>query len=398
MRVGPHEKLKNVIADIAVIGAGPAGAWAAYLLATRGARVALFDPSHPREKPCGGGVTGRALAIVNGAFDTPPPSVAIRSARFVDSASGRSAAVPLDTAPAPSLRVASRARFDAALVAAAERAGAVLVASRVASITRDGASWRVACADGGVHHAASLVGADGANSLTRRRVAEPFRRDQLSIATGYFAHGATSDEIVIEFTADPPGYIWSFPRTDHLAIGICAQADAGVGSAALRAATARWIGTLGLARGLRLEPYAWPIPSLSAHDFGALQLAGPGWMLAGDAAGLVDPITREGIFFALQSAAAAADALSTGDAGAARLYRDRVQSEIASELARAARFKARFFRPRFIHLMIEALAESEGIRRVMADLVAGTQPYRGLKWRLAGTFEAGVAFKVLRLV
>ena len=54
---------------VAIVGAGPAGAWAAYLLAQRGARVSLIDPSHPREKPCGGGVTGRALALVGSALD-----------------------------------------------------------------------------------------------------------------------------------------------------------------------------------------------------------------------------------------------------------------------------------------------------------------------------------------
>ena len=86
-----------------------------------------------------------------------------------------------------------------------------------------------------------MIGADGANSLVRRRVATAFRRDQLSIATGFFAHGVTSDEIVIELTADPPGYIWSFPRPAHLAIGICAQADAGISAGALRARTAAWI-------------------------------------------------------------------------------------------------------------------------------------------------------------
>jgi flavin-dependent dehydrogenase len=76
--------------------------------------------------------------------------------------------------------------------------------------------------------AAFVIGADGANSLVRRRVSQAFRRDQLSIATGYFARGVTSDEIVLELLSDPPGYIWSFPRPDHLAIGVCGQADAGV--------------------------------------------------------------------------------------------------------------------------------------------------------------------------
>ena len=58
----------------------------------------------------------------------------------------------------------------------------------------------------------------------------------------------------------------------------------------------------GIADGARLEPYSWPIPSLGASDFDTVALAGPRWALAGDAAGLVDPITREGIYFARRQA------------------------------------------------------------------------------------------------
>src|SRR5258707_2921845 len=82
--------------DVAIIGAGPAGCRAAALLAARGARVTIFDASHPREKPCGGGVTGRALALVADALaETALPASTIRRARFLDSAAGRSAVVPL---------------------------------------------------------------------------------------------------------------------------------------------------------------------------------------------------------------------------------------------------------------------------------------------------------------
>src|SRR5207247_7639693 len=162
----------------------------------------------------------------------------------------------------------------------------------------------------GTRHADVVIGADGANSLVRRRVARPFARAQLSIATGFFAHGRTSEEIVIELVADPPGYLWSFPRPDHLAIGVCAQADAGATAEALRARTADWMSRTRLAGDARLEPYSWPIPSLDARGFGALDLARPGWALAGDAAGLVDPITREGIYFALVSGQWIAEALA----------------------------------------------------------------------------------------
>src|SRR5580700_10818831 len=98
--------------DVAVVGAGPAGAWAAYSLARRGARVTIFDPSHPREKPCGGGVTGRALDLVASAVDPREwPATPIRSARFTDLAHGESAVVRMDD---QALVVTSRAAFDAA--------------------------------------------------------------------------------------------------------------------------------------------------------------------------------------------------------------------------------------------------------------------------------------------
>ena len=381
--------------DVAIVGAGPSGSWTARLLAHRGARVALIDPSHPREKPCGGGVTGRALAIVGDAI--PPghlPAVRVRSARFVESATSTHADVPLP-GDATALLISSRRDFDGALLNAARRAGADGLAGRVTDVQRASAGFSLAAADGSRIDASFLVGADGANSLVRRKVSAPFRRDQLSIATGFFAHGITSDAIVIEMFADPPGYIWSFPRPDHLAIGICAQADAGMSAETLRQMVRRWLGTMTLAEGARLEPYSWPIPSLSAVDFQRLELAGSGWLTVGDAAGLVDPITREGIFFALQSAVAAADALSSSATNRLQRYSTRIREEICDDLARAARYKAGFFRPRFTRLLVHALRSSAGIRGVMADLVSGTQNYRSLKWRLVRTAELGLAWKLI---
>jgi len=379
--------------DVAVVGAGPAGAWTAYELARRGVDVTIFDASHPREKPCGGGVTGRALALVG---DLPLRAgvalTAIRSVRFIDTPRKLEAVVPLD---ADALIVASRAAFDGALLQAALDAGARLCASRVVDVAISTKEVRVETR-GGTHRADFLVGADGANSLVRRRAATAFRRDQLSIATGYFARGVTSDEVVLEITADPPGYLWSFPRPDHLAIGVCGQADAGVGADALRTSAREWIRDARIADDATLDAYSWPIPSLDARDLEDLSPAGPRWCLVGDAAGLVDPITREGIFFALASAGWAADAIVTANGRFAPAYVERLQSEAVAELAAAARFKAGFFQPAFTVHLLHALGESAAIRKVMAKLVAGTQSYRTLKWRLLQTFEIGLAWRVLR--
>ena len=235
--------------------------------------------------------------------------------------------------------VSDRTAFDGLLLDAARRAGAELVAARAADVRRVARGFEIDTADGQTLGAPMIVGADGANSLVRRRLTRPFTRRELSIATGFFVHGATSDEILLEFVADPPGYIWSFPRPNHLAVGICAPADAGVSSAALRTRTRAWIERTGIGRGARLEPYSWPIPSLTAGDFDRLAIAGPGWCLVGDAAGVVDPITREGIFFALQSATFAADAITGSPIAGEHAYRERMQMEVLDELRRAARLK-----------------------------------------------------------
>jgi geranylgeranyl reductase family protein len=378
--------------DVAIVGAGPAGSWAARSLAGRGARVLLVDGSHPREKPCGGGVTGRALRLVAEEVNAADlPIVTIRSARFFSNASATCADVPLDD---DALVVASRAKFDAALLAGARRAGAQLLAERAIDIRRSRDGFELHSRRG-TCRAVAVIGADGANSLVRRRLSTAFARHQLSIATGFFAHGVTTDRIDVEFVTEPPGYLWSFPRPDHLAIGICAQATPAVTTRRLQRLAADWIARIHLADGARLQPYAWPIPSLEAADLQLLAPSGPGWFLVGDAAGLVDPLTREGIYFALVSAAWAADAIASGDRESWRQYAERVRGEIGAELAMAARMKQRFYRSTITRLMIHGLRQSASIRAVLVDLIAGRQGYKGLKWRLLKTRQVRLVTRLL---
>lgn len=395
--------------DVGVVGAGPSGAWTAALLAQRGLRVALVDGSHPREKPCGGGLTARALALVSGALSSAHAfaPVPVDRVRFLTASQAEGidlALTPDGPYGATALAVFARRHLDGQLLEHAVGAGATFVSSRVTRVERDGTGFLLRTV-AGAHRCRRLVGADGANSLVRRTLGRAFARGQLSIATGFYAHGVTARDIAIELVSDPPGYLWSFPRTDHLAIGICAQADTGVSADALRARARRWIDATGLGANSRLRPYSWPIPSLSAGDVARANFGGPGWLLVGDAAGLVDPITREGILYALLSATHAADAIhaasatqtaaSAGDDLALSTYRRLVRAHILPELARAAELKATFFHPRFIHLTSDALRRSPAVRQVMADLLAGTQSYGGLRRRLLRTMELGLAWRLV---
>ena len=374
-----------------------------------GARVALLDGSHPREKPCGGGVTARALAVVGDHASAVDTAVAIDSATL--SYGGRTVEVRLDDAGRPPrLGVFPRRDFDARLVSRAVAAGAALIRERAIDAAWANGGWTVytrppptrfagsgqaastrSAGSGQVVHAAWIVGADGPTSMVRKRVSRPFDRADLSIACGHFVHGVTSTRIDLAFEDAPAGYLWSFPRPDHLAVGICAQADAASVSTLMPIAD-RWIAKN--VTGGTLERYSWPIPSLSVAALERERPAGNGWMLAGDAAGLVDSITREGIFFALESGAAAAASLMEGRNSGGR-YAERLHDTAYRELMLAARIKARFYRPAFMRLLITALQRSERIRRILADLVAGEQPYVTLRSRLLNTMEWKLAMELL---
>jgi flavin-dependent dehydrogenase len=243
---------------------------------------------------------------------------------------------------------------------------------------------------------AFVGGADGATSLVRRRLHAPFARAQLSVARGVYAHGITAHDIVVEFVREPAGYAWSFPRADHLAIGVCAQADE-ADAASLEHRVSRLVGELAGTRLVKLVPYAWPIPSLSPTDFDVEHPAGDRWALVGDAAGLVDPITREGLFFALRSGDLLAEALLRHPAAPARGYLLALQAEVFPELRRSALLKRGFFQGGFPHLLVDALQQSGPVNQIMADLVAGAQPYSTLKRRLVGTFEIRLAWRLLAL-
>jgi geranylgeranyl reductase family protein len=374
--------------DVAIIGAGPAGSIAARDLARAGARVALIDGSHPREKPCGGGVTGRALQLAG--IGTANECDGRPIDRVTFEASGLHAVVDLSCDH--DLRVFCREAFDAALMRQAAEAGANIIRARAIGLHRARDRWAITTGSQLVE-APWLLGADGAGGIVRKRVFRPFGRSQLSIAAGSYVDEVETREIVIAFIDEPRGYLWSFPRPGHLAVGTCAQADETT-TADMHAITDAWLDRYAPAANRTRRRYAWPIPSLSATDVDAERPAGDAWMLLGDAAGLVDPITREGIFFALRSGILAAAALQSTDAMSA--YTSAVRDELHAELRRAARVKAGFYRPRFTRLLVDALNESGAIRGVMVDLIAGRQPYHGLKRRLLRTFEVGLLIRLLR--
>src|SRR4029453_14214235 len=127
----------------------------------------------------------------------------------------------------------------------------------------------------------------------------------------------------------------------------------------------------------------------------AEQPAGPNWMLVGDAAGIVDPITREGIYFPLLLPEP--PAARPGAPAAGTEYPHALRASVYEELQRAARLKARFFRPELLQLLVHALKRSRRVRDIMADLVSGRQSYAGLRRRLLATLEFRLMLDFFRI-
>jgi flavin-dependent dehydrogenase len=369
---------------IAVVGAGPGGALLSYHLARDGAAVTVFDASHPREKPCGGGVTARALALLPPSPDDDPlPAHFVRSGFFESGT--EQVEIQLDRP----LAIASRSELDAWILRRAVSAGAVHVKERVTSVE---ASGLVGTSVGPRGRFDCVVGADGAGSLVRRTFLKPTPPPRLTVAAGWFAPGRSP--LIVRFVPGLEGYLWLFPRPNHVGVGICAP----LGSAPTREILARLEGEVArffpAFREVEGGRYAHTIPSPSEDPASILEIAGKGWALVGDAAALADPVTGEGIYFALRSALLLKDTLR--EEGSAEGYPARVLKDFGHELLKAAKLRSRFYAPGFPDRMVSFSARSRAIRRVFADLVLGEQGYVGLKRRLlrAGPrflFEAAVS-------
>jgi flavin-dependent dehydrogenase len=356
---------------VAIVGAGPAGSLLAHDLARGGARATVFDASHPREKPCGGALTPGAVRLLPAAPDDDPrPGRAVHSCRF-DSGEGPTVDVALDV---PVL-VASRRALDAWLLRRAVEQGAVHRAERVVAVDDEGG---VRTAGAVRERFDVIVGADGASSLVRRTFLGLPERSRLWMAGGWIAEGDAP--MLVRFTPGLPGYLWVFPREGHVEVGI--GAPLGVVPtrdlfARLDAEAERDFPHLAPPR-RALQAHVIPCPDEDPESI--RQIAGPRWALVGDAAALADPVTGEGIQYALRSARILSRTLL--EEGRPGRYPRRVLDDFGRDLLHAARWRPRFFSPGFPTRVVRYAARSAAVRRVLADLVLGEQSYLGLEGRL----------------
>ncbi|MGH7556884.1 MAG: NAD(P)-binding protein [Gemmatimonadota bacterium] len=365
---------------IGVVGAGPAGAYAAWQAARLGHDVTFFDHRAPWEKPCGGGVTVKAQDEFPWIGEIAARGRGVSRFRFL---SPEDRSLEFDC-PHETL-IFARADFDEEVRRRAEVAGARRVPRKIQHIERENGGWRLE-AQGESTAVDLVIGADGAAGKTREVLVPDFPGYRCSIAAGLFIP-ARLDRIETKFFRDAAGYLWFFPRPDHLSVGLCLW-GADEGETTQGRETRRKLIELLETYFPSLDPgsgkgYGAFIPTITDPACWTVDRGGHDWALVGDAGGFVDAITGEGIYYALKSARAWARALA---AGRPESYDAEWRGEFGDELAKASRLVHLYYRPTFIERVIRLGGASGEIRTVLADLVMGRQSYLTLRRRLQREF------------
>jgi geranylgeranyl reductase family protein len=293
--------------DVAVIGAGPAGLAAASAAAAAGARTIVLERAeHPRYKTCGGGLIGASRSAAARLIEVPArdqitaATVTLRGGQEFTRSEVR-----------PFLAMVVRDEFDAALKKRAQENGAQLrQRAQVRAIDQADGPATVRLADGSAVTAAVIIGADGSSGISARHVGAEFDQVdlglELEIAVPARVGAQWAGRVLLDWGAIPASYGWVFPKGDRLTVGVIAARGQGEATKAyLREFVAR----------LGLSGYE------AVHDSGHLTrcrrdaspLRKGQVIVAGDAAGLLDPWTREGISFALRSGALAGEYAARGD-------------------------------------------------------------------------------------
>lgn len=382
--------------DVVVIGAGPGGAAAAHYLARRGADVLLVDRAEfPRDKTCGDGLTPRAVAVI--ADMGLLPAVARRGRRadayrIVAPAGHRiTAAMPSADGAAGYALVVPRVVLDDALRQRAIESGAVWHGgAEVTGVERAGDVTEVSARAAGrpvTFRARMAVIATGASTGLLRRIGVLAAPPRMMIAArAYFEGvGGLADALELRFDGVPlPGYGWVFPLSPTAANIGAGYFGRGRRRITARAAFDAFVDSPTLRRMLAHAERVGPVQGYPLRiDFGRAPTHADGMLMVGEATGLVNPLTGEGIDYALESGRIAAEHLAAmldrGDCSAAARegYDRRLREEFQPLFDFCGRVAHWGVRHLPLNLLVRLAGRRADLRALLTAAVLGTRPVNG---------------------
>jgi geranylgeranyl reductase family protein len=365
--------------DVIVIGAGPAGATLAHELARKGIGVLVLEKEKlPRYKCCAGGVTGKTLKHLG--FDISGVAEDVISEVSFTFNGG----MPyLRQHNQPLIHTVMRDEFDHFLVKRAQQVGAVLRDGQKVTQVQAAADWvEVSTADS-IFGSRLVVGADGAYSIVSRK---PGMEKRMEYVAGMEAEVVVSGEELgkwksraqIDMGCIPGGYGWVFPKRNQLSVGVGCLASR---TRYLNRYHEKFLDSLGIG--------CYTIAGSSSHLIPMSTKGRLVWqdkaLLLGDAAGLADPLTGEGIHNAILSAQLAAPVIENcllDSKVGLRDYQEVIEEKIIPEL-RIARTLSKFL-THFPHLAFKMLNRSDGVWRAGCNLMLGEIDYAGIKMKAGG--------------
>jgi flavin-dependent dehydrogenase len=303
-----------MIYDVAIIGSGPAGGLLALLLLKHECNIVIFDNRIPWEKPCGGTLNPRTFDDISELSDY---QYHLKEILHIKSLGPSNHVTNVDlSSPWPVLNRSDLGRYFIDKIA---ECGNKYISDEVMNIDFLDNRWRIAVKSSDkstkVYFSKIIAGCDGANSKVRYKIFGNFRKEDLALACGHSIKnhnfGFQTDEECTIGVNNYIGYEWIINRPDFISLGLMEQLP--------------WAKYDGMFSRLNkylnnqdsnfeiIDSYKTIIPSASDVSFYNNKRAGDNWMLLGDAAGFNDPVTGEGIYFALKSAKLASESIISGE-------------------------------------------------------------------------------------
>ena len=369
--------------DVVIVGAGPAGAWAAFNLARRGCKVALIEKEAlPRYKVCGGGLLHRAYVLIKDHVSVPVSRPVFGAELIFHDKKSRQQRYAVSHGH-PLVYMTMRDQLDNAIVESATEAGVELYAPQsLKNLTREDGVWIVEC-DQIQFESRFVIAADGVRSGVKKILSLDMQRNsipaielEVDVPSDVFQQYA--DHARFDVGCIDKGYGWVFPKRDHLSVGVLSTHR----GANVRQLLQRYLDiVLPEPSILHMKRYGFVIPNRPMQTL----LAQDGVLFVGDAAGLADPLTAEGLSHALMSGQFAAQAITESASEASprtagsrypeTRYQSLIEENILSELRIASRLAGFLYSESYLQQLFLSRA-GQGFCNTLGAIIRGEARYR----------------------